>query len=422
MRVLPHSREAEVGVIGSVLLDPPRMNVLSDLKADDFYDDKNVLLWTALNDMKVSGKLIDAVSVVETLKSKDWLNRVGGVEYLLECQEANIIPNYCQSYKEIVIEKSYLRKEIKIYSNGIEKSYEGDSSGADVMSNLAGISIDEQEDKTLYEHAKTYIQDCKEGNVGHFNWFTPEWDNMLGKMSSELALWHAPRSTGKTALMLQTIVQAHIKNQRVPLASIEMLKKELAPRLLANVGNLNTLWMRTRGKITADEEERAKKAAEDLKVLNLCVRDQAMTMEEIRSWAIIEHSKGADAIFIDNLLTITPDKTYENKTVMYDAFIRQFKDLRDILKIPVIILCHPNQEGKVAYSSSCENYADQILFLAEVKEEGLAFRGGGRIEQRTDLNCHIIAHFQKNRQGCNPIATLDFDKQTQTFRHVCWED
>jgi hypothetical protein len=182
--------------------------------------------------------------------------------------------------------------------------------------------------------------------------------------------------------------------------------------------------MRSRGHITRDEEERANKAAEDLRVLDLCVRDKGMTIDDIRSWAIIEHSKGADAIFIDNLLSISDGgKQYQSKTIMYDDFIRKFRDLRDILKIPIIILAHPNQDGNIAWSKDVENFADQILFLEEVTPDGMNTRCG-RIE-RMDThgeNKHIVANFQKNRQGISPIASLEFSGRTQTFEHICWED
>ena len=424
MRVPPYSREAEIGVIGSILLDHTRLDRDLNLQPDDFYDHKNKILWQVFNQMRAEGKNLDVISIKEELQTNDLLSQVGGENYLLDCQDSTIVPSSSGHYASIVREKSQLRKEIGIISDGLETAYKGESCVSDVMSNLAAISIDEQDDKTLYEHAKKYIKDCKDGNVGHFNWFCPAWDMKLGRMGSELAIWHASRSTGKTALMLQTIVQAHIKQQRVPLASIEMLRKELAPRLLAHIGNMNTFWMRSRGHITRDEEERANKAAEDLRVLDLCVRDKGMTIDDIRSWAIIEHRKGADAIFIDNLLSISDGgKQYQSKTIMYDDFIRKFRDLRDILKIPIIILAHPNQDGNVAWSKDVENFADQILFLQEVPYDGVSTRCG-RVEQMDTKgeNKHIIANFQKNRQGISPIASLEFSGRTQTFEHIRWED
>jgi hypothetical protein len=148
-----------------------------------------------------------------------------------------------------------------------------------------------------------------------------------------------------------------------------------------------------------------------------------MSIDDIRSWAVIEHREGADAIFVDNLLSISDGgKQYQSKTIMYDDFIRKFRDLRDTLKIPIIILAHPNAEGAVAWSKDVENFADIILYLFEVPPEGCSTKVG-HIEKIIDIQGkHIIAQFQKNRQGISPTASLHFKGDTQTFEHIRWEE
>lgn len=422
MRVPPHSREAEKAVLGAVMFEPKNYDNIW-LKPDDFYDPRNAELWDMLNEMRGGGVPHDPISIGQYASDTNRLDKVGGYDHLVELQDHTIGLGNIKHYTKIVTEKSLLRKEITIISDGLEKSYEGDSCSADVMSDLAGLSLQKQDDTELYEHAKTYIQDCKEGKVGHFGWWCSEWTTHLGRMSSDLMIFHAPRSTGKTAMMLQWMINSHVGGQRTPLASIEMLRKELAPRLLANIGHVNTFKMRSRGFITDDEEQRSSSAAEQLKVLNLCVRDKAMTIDDIRSWAVIEHREGADAIFIDNLLSISDGgKQYQSKTIMYDDFIRKFRDLRDTLKIPIIILAHPNAEGAVAWSKDVENFADIILYLGEVTPDGVNTRVG-KVERIPDLKGkHILATFQKNRQGISPIASLEFHGDTQTFEHIRWEE
>ena len=105
---------------------------------------------------------------------------------------------------------------------------------------------------------------------------------------------------------------------------------------------------------------------------------------------------------------------------MYDYFIRKLRDLRDDLNIPIIILAHPNSEGQVAWSRDVENFADVILYLEEVVD--IIEVSGKRIMKDYDImGDHVVAKFQKNRQGLSPIASLSFNKETQTFSHVRWE-
>jgi replicative DNA helicase len=311
-----------------------------------------------------------------------------------------------------------LRQEIAVLQEGLGVAYGGESVSERVISALNLSALGTNKDTPLDELGDEFIQNCIDGKVGHFNWWCDEWTQHLGKMASELMILHAPRSTGKTAIMLQWIVNAHRNEMRTPLASIEMLKPELMPRLLAYAGQVNTYTMRTRGYTTDSEIGRSRSANKEIKTLELCVRDKGMSIEDIRGWAIAEARNGADAIFIDNLLSINDGgKKFDSKTLMYDHFIRKLRDLRDELEVPIIILAHPNQNNEVAWSKDVENFADVILFLMNVPYEGMQVNGKN-IQHEGDG--HVIARFQKNRQGISPTASLHFNKQYQTFEHKEW--
>ena len=414
---LPHSPEDEMGVLGSCLLDPTLIGKI-DLKPNDFYDPRNVALWESLKEQFAEGKAMDALTIGAWLKDSNQLDSVGGYERLLRLQSDVIVPCHSQHYADGVYRHSKLRREISVLQDGLRMAYDGDSATEKVISELNLTGIKREKDKKLHEMGEEFIQSCIDGNVGHFNWWCPEWTNHLGKMSSELMILHAPRSTGKTALMLQWIVAAHLGKQRTPLASIEMLKPELMPRLIAHCGQVNTYRMRTRGHCTPDEIEESRGALDKIRMLNLCVRDKGMSIDDIRGWAIAEARTGAEAIFIDNLLSINDGgKKYDSKTLMYDDFIRKLRDLRDELEIPIILLAHPNANNEVAWSKDVENFADIILFVMNVPYDGVEINGEV-IHSQGDG--HVIARFQKNRQGISPSASLWFDKERQTFRHREW--
>lgn len=346
------------------------------------------------------------------------LDSVGGYDHLVRLQSDVLVPHHSQHYAQGIKKTSKLRQEIAILQDGLGSAYSGESVSERMISALNLSALNTSKDVPLDELGEEFIQNCIEGNVGHFNWWCPEWTTNLGKMKSELMILHAPRSTGKTAIMLQWIVNSHRNKQRTPLASIEMLKPELLPRLLAYSGQVNTYNMRTRGYATEDEIMKSRKANKEIKSLELCVRDKGMSIDDIRGWAIAEARNGADAIFVDNLLSINDGgKKFESKTLMYDYFIRRLRDLRDELEIPIIILAHPNQNNEVAWSKDVENFADTILFIMDVPYEGLKV-GGKNIEYEGEG--HVIARFQKNRQGISPIASLNFNKQYQTFEHMEW--
>tara|TARA_R100001510_G_scaffold27156_1_gene23908 strand:+ start:6437 stop:7690 length:1254 start_codon:yes stop_codon:yes gene_type:complete len=414
---IPHSPEDEIGVLGSCLIDPSLVGKIY-LQPKDFYDPRHEVLWNALKQQFAEGKAMDALTIGSWLKDNNLLEQVGGYDHLVRLQSDALVPHHSQHYADGVERTSKLRQEINVLQKGLSMAFNGDSATEKVISELNLTALRRDKDEALDVMGEKFIQDCIDGNVGSFHWWCDDWTKQLGKMSSELMILHAPRSTGKTALMLQWIVSSAINGTRTPLASIEMLKPELMPRLIAHVGQVNTYRMRTRGFATDDEVTRSRAGNVKIKELNLSVRDKGMSIDDIRGWAIAEARDGVDAIFIDNLLSINDGgKKYDSKTLMYDDFIRKLRDLRDELEVPIIILAHPNSSNEVAWSKDVENFADVILFLMDVPYEGVEI--GNQLVQ-FEGDGHVIARFQKNRQGISPAASLMFNKDYQTFEHIRW--
>ena len=209
------------------------------------------------------------------------------------------------------------------------------------------------------------------------------------------------------------------------MVSIEMQKKTLAQRFIANIGQVCTFAMKSRGYITPEEKVKSNEAIKTIRALDFRIRDGEASIEDIFQYAITENNrKKLDVIWIDNLLCINDGgKNYQSKTIMYDAFIKKFRELRNVLGVPVIILAHPNADGNIAWSKDVENIADIIIYLERVPDEGVMHKLSGKFIEKKNFveGRHIIAVFQKNRDGTQPVASLDFDGALQTFRHIGWE-
>lgn len=424
MNDTPKCIDSEKALIGSMLLEPDRAIPKINITSDDFYDNKHKLLFSTLMDMYKNDNPMDMITIRNRLTEDKNLTATGGDKYLLHLQSSTIVASHVNHYQKIVLENSNRRKEILIYTNGIREAQVGNDSSDDVIQSLATMKLQYQEDVNIDVLTEQWLDKCEDGKLGHFNWWCIEWDNVLGLLSNELMIFHAPRSTGKTALMLQWIVRAHVNKHRVPLASIEMLKEELCGRFVAHIGRVNSYFMRTRGKVTEDEKTKSKEAIHKLRILELCIRDKSMTIDQICTWARSEVNKGVNCVFIDNLLSISDGgKQYQSKTIMYDHFIRELRNLRDSLKCPIILLAHPNEEtGRVAWSKDVENFADVILYMANVPHEGCDVNGKHIDYMHEGRGRHVLIKFQKNRQGISPCASVKFELETQSFTHVKWED
>lgn len=115
MRVPPHNLEAEVAVLGSILIDPSVINdVLEILSHEDFYLKKHQHIFRAMEELYDEGKPVDVVSVCDKLQSMGKLEEVGGDLEVAQLAEAVPSSAHALHYAEIVKEKSILRKLIEI--------------------------------------------------------------------------------------------------------------------------------------------------------------------------------------------------------------------------------------------------------------------------------------------------------------------
>ena len=114
-RAVPYSREAELSVLGAMLLDvqciPEAMNIC---KADDFYIERNKELFLTICELFNIGKPIDIVTIKEQLILRGVFDKVGGLGFVMETM--NMVPttSNIKHYAKIVAEKATLRKLIKM--------------------------------------------------------------------------------------------------------------------------------------------------------------------------------------------------------------------------------------------------------------------------------------------------------------------
>src|SRR5437879_3823001 len=88
-RVPPHDLDAEMSVLGSILLDPLSIaKVLQFLHPEDFYRENNGQVYRASLDLFAAGEPIDNVTVAAQLQTMGMLDRIGGRAQLAWMQSA----------------------------------------------------------------------------------------------------------------------------------------------------------------------------------------------------------------------------------------------------------------------------------------------------------------------------------------------
>ena len=124
-RLPPQNLDAEMGVLGSILLDPRLCDdVVAVLRAEDFYADANQKLFGHIVEMHDEGKRVDTTLLVERLKAEGDFESIGGPAYLHEIINRVPVAAHAVYYAEIVRDKATLRSLIHASTEILREAYD----------------------------------------------------------------------------------------------------------------------------------------------------------------------------------------------------------------------------------------------------------------------------------------------------------
>ena len=82
-RIPPSNLEAEMALLGSILVDKEMMAAVSEIvRPNDFYASLHETIYVALYSLYESGKPLDKVALAEELRSRGMLDKIGGLSYI----------------------------------------------------------------------------------------------------------------------------------------------------------------------------------------------------------------------------------------------------------------------------------------------------------------------------------------------------
>ena len=244
-RLPPQNLEAEVSVLGGIMLDRDAIIKVADqLTPEDFYDRKNGLIFETMLDLYDERSSIDILTVGNRLEEKGMSTQAGGMAYLTSL--VNSTPNaaHVAHYAKIVQRKGTLRKLILASSEIISASY-GDVEDMDMLLDTAeqrlfGVSQKYLKQNfipltsILHETFDRIDELHKErGKLRGIPSGFADMDNLLGGLQkSDLVILAARPSMGKTSLALDIVRHVGVK-EKIPVGvfSLEMSKDQLVDRL-----------------------------------------------------------------------------------------------------------------------------------------------------------------------------------------------
>lgn len=413
LKIPPHSREAEMAVLGSIMLDRNSMvRVLDMLTPDDFYVADHGIIYRTMLDLFETNAPIDILSVQGRLSEQNFLERVGNTSYLSTLVNSVVSPASIAHHAETVKKKRILRDLISsAYHIGELGYHEGDD--VEMLLDEAErkiFSISQHSLRQKFSPVRDALSEAWEridslhkgkGNVRGISTGFEKLDNLLsGLQRSDLIVLASRPSLGKTSLALDIARNAAV-NFKTPVAifSLEMSTQQLIDRFIAAEARVD-LWKLRTGRLSeaSNDFQRINDALARLAEAPIYIDDAATSnILQMRAMARrLQSEVDLGLIVIDYLQLMQPRTPSDNMVQQITEISRSLKQLARELNVPVLALSQ--------LSRAVEQRHPPIPRLSDLRESG-------SIEQDADVVMFIYREDKVKRDSNRPnIAEILVEK------------
>jgi len=385
-KYLPHNFLAEKMILSCLLINSEAIEItIKIISPDVFYFKNHQEIYRSIIFMYKNNIPIDILTLITFLQDNGLLQKIGGVQVLIELLSQ--IPNliYLEDYLRLVKDKYIRRSLIKLGYETINSSYVTSISLEMILTELEKkffnltneikkqkLSSSAELINNIFFELKTKSLNPKLSGVtsGFY-----ELDFLTqGFQKSDLIILAGRPSMGKTALSLN-IASNLIKNSKLPVLffSLEMSKEQIMYRLLSMETNINQMRLKS-GKLYQNDWIKLNKMIKIISKFPLFIDDTFnLSIQDIKSKikTILFEQNKLGLVIIDyiQLMQNTKSKS-ENRVQELSQITRSLKTIAREFNIPII--------GLSQLSRNVENRIDKKPILSDLRESG-------SIEQDADL-------------------------------------
>lgn len=389
-RVPPQNLEAEMAVLGSILIDREIMPVVAEfVRPEDFYAVAHETIYRALLTLYERSAPLDKISLADELRGQDKLEPVGGLSYLTSLQDVVPTSASAEYYAKVIAEKAVLRQLIHAGGRIAQLGFEQEDDVEEALNTSESMifEISQRNTRGGFTHVSDLLRQTFEtldkryhqhGSVTGLTTGFHDFDHMTaGLQPSNLIILAARPAMGKTSLALTLAANAASRVEKpIAIFSLEMSNDELIQRFLSLTARIDAHKMRT-GRLESrgadDDWEKLSRAMSIISEWPVYLDDQGgLTVADIRSRSRrLMAAQGLSLVVIDYLqLLVGTSRNNVNRNEELSTICRQLKTLAKELSVPIIALAQLNR--------GVESRNDKRPMLADLRDSGA-------IEQEADL-------------------------------------
>jgi len=411
LKIPPNSLEAEISLIGGLMLDALVWDKVADvITSDDFYRKDHRLIFKAIADLVESGSPCDVVTVSEHLDSRSELESAGGLEYLATLTNETAGAANARAYAKILRERSTLRALISAGNEIAGSAFTNDGrTAAEVLEDAERMVFEIAERGSRGKKGFRALKDIlpatvdridllhqSDGDITGISTGFNEFDKMTaGLQPGDLVIVAGRPSMGKTTLAVNMAENAAIgSNVSTAIFSMEMPAEQLAFRMISSLGRVDQTHLRT-GNFPDEDWSRINTAVQLMSEAPIFIDDTpSLSPSEIRARARrLQREHGLGLIVVDYLQLMQVPGNNENRATEISEISRGLKALAKEMNCPVIALSQLNR--------GVEQRTDKRPVMSDLRESGA-------IEQDADIIVFIYREEVYNqdtpRKGIADIA------------------
>ncbi|KPK57510.1 MAG: hypothetical protein AMK73_10050 [Planctomycetes bacterium SM23_32] len=427
-RTPPHDVQAEMGVLGSMLLSEEAIHLARERLAEEsFYKLAHQDVFSALVHLSEENNAADLILLRDELTKRNKLEKAGGQAYLLELMEAVPTSANAEYYIEIVRQHALRRQLIQTAADIQKRAYENSQEVDDLLDEAEGhiLAVRDAKDtgqtreiNQVLQHIVARLEELHQ-RPGQLTGLPSGYYDLDGFEPGELVVVAARPSMGKTSLALNIL--HHVTTvQRRPAAlfSLEMPAEQIVSNFLCVHNRLDTHEFR-RGTLQPKDWSALEASLDDLVGLPLYIDDSpTLRVLDLRARARrLVHREQIELVVVDYLQLMSSNKMHESRAAEVAEISQGLKALARELNVPVLAVAQLSRRveqeqrrprlSDLRESGAIEQDADLVLLLhrpQEFSEEPDEVAGN-----EADL---ILA---KQRNGPTGVVRLVFQRRYLRF-------
>jgi len=395
---LPHNLEAEVSVLGSMVLNNDTIDVVGPmLRTESFFAASHQKIFAAIISLHEQRRAVDLVTLGEELERSGELESVGGPEYLMSLVDAVPAAANVEHYAEIVQEKAFTRELLGVAREIFDAASSKGVRSRELLDEAESkiFHIAEQGMRSVVSPIKEVLKDTferidqargREGMVTGLATGFHDLDEITsGLQEGELIILAARPSMGKTTLALNMLKHVGVDlHEPAVIFSMEMSREQLARNMLCSHAGIDSHRLR-RGLLGPKDMPKLSMHVGALSEAPIYIDDTpGLNPFELRAKVRRLKAKNGCKLVVVDYLQLMEAPGAESRQMEIAYISRSLKGLAREMNVPVVAVSQLNRQ--------LESRDDKKPRMADLRESG-------SLEQDADvvLLLHRESYFTRNK-------------------------